>query len=61
MDQASLRRVAKAARESGAIDKAADRARVLMQEANGLLAGVPMNGLTETYQQLADYAVTRRS
>jgi len=61
MDQASLRRVAKAAQESGAIDRATDRARVLMHEANGLLAGVPMNGLTETYQQLADYAVTRRS
>ena len=61
MDPASLRRVAKAARESGAIARATDRARALMDEAKELLAHVPMNGLAEAYQQLADYALTRRS
>ncbi|OGW90610.1 MAG: hypothetical protein A3D28_02170 [Omnitrophica bacterium RIFCSPHIGHO2_02_FULL_63_14] len=58
VNPAFLARVAAAARQTGAIAKAQERARALLDEA--LTAG-GMNGLRSSYQDLADYAVTRRS
>lgn len=61
-DSAFLARVAAAARETGAIAKAQERARTMLNEA---LAALPrtggMAGLYRAYHDLADYAVTRRS
>ena len=61
MDPADLARVAKAARNAGAIAKAQERAEALLRQATGLLADTPMNGLTNAYEQLAQYAISRRS
>ena len=60
-DPAFLARVAKAARSSGAIAKAQRRANAFVDAAQAALAQVPMNGLSGAYQQLAAYAVSRRS
>jgi geranylgeranyl pyrophosphate synthase len=60
-DPAFLARVARAARSSGAIAKAQERARALIRLAQDSLAQTPINGLTGAYQQLAEYAVLRRS
>ena len=60
-DPAFLARVARAARSSGAIARAQERARVFIRAAQEAIVHVPMNGLTRVYEQLAEYAVTRRS
>ena len=60
-DPAFLRRLARAAKESGAIAQAQERARAFVQLAQETVAGLPLNGLSHTYQRLADYAVSRRS
>ena len=60
-DPAFIARVAKAAQSSGAIEKAHERAREFIRMAQMSLDRVPMNGLTEIYGQLAEYAVSRRS
>ena len=61
MDPADLACVAKAARNAGAVAKAQERAEALLRQATGLLADTPMNGLTNAYEQLAQYAISRRS
>ena len=61
IDPAFLARVATEAQASGAITKAQERARVMIQTALAALRQTPMNGLTEAYQQLAEYAISRRS
>jgi octaprenyl-diphosphate synthase len=60
-DPKFLARVAKAASESGAITKAQQRARAFVRSAQGAIAGAALNGLDETYHQLAEYAASRRS
>lgn len=60
-DPVFLARVAKAAREAGTIAKAQARAQSLMDAAQASLARMPLNGLRDAYQQLATYAVSRRS
>ena len=60
-DPAFLARVARAAKASGAIRQAQARAQIFIDRAHAALAQVPMNGLSEACQQLADYAVSRRS
>jgi octaprenyl-diphosphate synthase len=60
-DPAFLARVAKAAASFGAIAKAKERAVALIRDAEDSLNHVPMNGLMNVYQQLAAYAVSRRS
>lgn len=61
IDPVLLRRIATAAHSCGAIAKAKRRARTLIQEAQDSLAHVPLNGLKDSYQWLANYAVNRRS
>ncbi len=53
-------RVAKAAIASGAVEQAHTRARAFTQEAQGAMAGLSLNGLSEAYAQLAEYTVSRR-
>ena len=53
--------MAKAAVASGAVAKAQARAQAMLHTALEALAGVPMNGLTCAYRQLAEYAVSRRA
>ena len=60
-DPAFLRRVAQAARASGAVAKAQGRARELIHASQEALAHVPLNGLSDSYRRLATYAVSRRS
>ena len=59
-DPAFLTRIAKAAHASGAILKAQERARELMRMALVGLTHLPVNGLLETYQLLAEYAISRK-
>ncbi len=54
-------RRAKTGPASGAIAKAQARAEELLRSAREIMAGVPMNGLAGTYEQLTEYAVIRRS
>ena len=58
---AFLKRIARAARSSGAIVKAQARAAALIGDAQESLAHAPMNGLAQAYHQLAAYAISRRS
>ncbi|MBI4004014.1 MAG: polyprenyl synthetase family protein [Candidatus Omnitrophica bacterium] len=60
-DSASVARIAEEARSSGAIARAQDRAKTFVREAQQAIAQVPLNGLGSAYQQLAEYAVNRRS
>ena len=63
-DSAFLARVAAAARQSGAIAQAKERARTMLDEALAALSPMPIGGrdaLYRAYQDLADYTVTRRS
>jgi octaprenyl-diphosphate synthase len=60
-DPSLLHRIAMAAQSRGAIAKARARARTLIQDAQDSLAHLPLNGLKESFRQLAEYAVTRRS
>lgn len=60
-DRAFFARVAQAATSSGAIATAQERARQCIRLAQRALADIPMNGLAGAYQQLAEYAVVRRS
>ncbi len=60
-DPAFVRRVAQAARSSGAVAKAQARARELIRDSQEALAQIPLNGLKRSYRQLAAYAVSRRS
>ena len=60
-DSAFLAQIAAQARSSGAIARAQDQAREFIRRARGAIAQVPLNGLGSAYQQLADYAVARRS
>jgi geranylgeranyl pyrophosphate synthase len=60
-DAAFLARVAEAARSVGAIAKAEARAEAFIRQARQALDGVPTNGLSEAYRQLAEYAISRRS
>ena len=60
MDPAFLARVAGAAQDAGAVERALGRAQQFIREAQASLAGLPMNGLTDAYHCLADYAITRR-
>ena len=60
-DPALLGRIAAEARSSGAIARAQDQARAFVRRARDAIAHVPLNGLGSAYQQLAEYAVDRRS
>lgn len=60
-DPVFLARVARAAQSCGAITKARERANAFVAAAQAALAQVPINGLTSAYEQLAQYAVSRRS
>jgi geranylgeranyl pyrophosphate synthase len=60
-DAAFLARVAERAMSVGAIAKAEVRAQAFIRQAQQALDGVPMNGLSEVYRQLAEYAISRRS
>ncbi len=60
-DPPFVARIAEAARAAGAIAKAQERARRFIHVAQQAIADVPMNGLADVYQQLAAYAVARRS
>jgi len=60
-DAAFVVRVAKTAKSAGAIAKAQERARVFVQLAMDSIAKVPVNGLASAYEQLAEYAISRRS
>ena len=60
-DPAFLAQVAKAAESSGAIAKAQSRAQALVHEAREAVAALPLDGLQDAYEILADYAVSRRS
>jgi octaprenyl-diphosphate synthase len=57
---ALLRRIAASARACGAIERATERARTLIRNAHEALAPVALNGLKDSYRQLAAYAVSRR-
>ena len=61
LDPAFVSRVALAVRAAGAIERAQERAQRFIREAQTALAGLAMNGLSASYQGLADYAVGRRS
>ncbi|HEX9780725.1 MAG TPA: polyprenyl synthetase family protein [bacterium] len=61
VDGATLARIAGAARDTGAIERAYGRARACAEDARSALAGVALNGVEETYHQLTAYAVSRRS
>jgi heptaprenyl diphosphate synthase len=61
VDPAFLRRVAAAAKESGALAQAYERARGLIQESQACLDGVPLNGMGQVYHVLTQYAMARRS
>lgn len=58
---AFVARVAREARESGAITQAQARAQEMIQAGLASLAHAPMNGLAHAYEQLAEYAMSRRS
>ncbi len=58
-DPAFLARVAKAAKESGAIAQAQARAAAFIQAGQDTLSAVPLNGLSHTYDALANYALSR--
>ncbi len=60
-DPKFLARVAKAAQAHGAVARAQERAQVFIREACAAIAPVPLDGLAKAYQQLAEYAVSRRS
>ena len=60
-DPAFLARVAEAAGASGSIAKAQAKARECIRLAEEALDRTPANGLSETYRQLANYAISRRS
>ncbi|MBI4342827.1 MAG: polyprenyl synthetase family protein [Candidatus Omnitrophica bacterium] len=60
-DPAFLAEVAKAAAASGAIARAQERARALVQTARETLGELPIDGLQDAYDFLTDYAVSRRS
>lgn len=60
-DAAFMARVAAAARASGAIARAEERARAMIRTALDAMADTAMNGLASAYHDLADYAVSRRS
>lgn len=59
--RALARRVAAAAKSSGAVAKAKATAQILIRDAQAALAQIPLNGLKGSYQRLAEYAVNRRS
>lgn len=58
---AFLARVARAAKTHGAIVKAEQRALEYVELAQQALAEIPVAGLADTCQQLAEYVVVRRS
>ena len=66
-DPAFIAKIAAAAKEAGAIDKAQAKAQALIKEAQRALASSVahgargMNGVALAYEQLARYAVARRS
>ena len=60
-DPAFLADVAKAAESSGAIAKAHARAHSLVQAAREAVESLPIEGLQDAYDMLAEYAVSRRS
>lgn len=60
-DPAFLADVAKSAVASGAIAKAQERARSLIESAREAVGVLPIEGLQDAYDVLADYAVSRRS
>ncbi|MBI4597394.1 MAG: polyprenyl synthetase family protein [Candidatus Omnitrophica bacterium] len=59
-DPAFLRRVAKAAKESGAVAKAQARAAGFIRRAEASVHGIEMNGLRIAYESLTDYAIYRQ-
>lgn len=60
-DPVFLARVARAALEAGAIARAQARARRFIAQGRAALDGASLNGDTDTYRILADYALARRS
>ena len=60
-DPVFLARVARAAQSAGSIAKAQGQAKALVHKALEALEGLPMNGLEDACQQLAEYAISRRS
>ena len=60
-DPAFLARVAKAAQSSGAITKARERAQGFIRAAQASLSQIPINGLSRTYDLLAEYTLSRQS
>jgi len=61
LDPSVLIQIAAQARASGAIARAQDHAKEFVRRAQEAIAQVPLNGLGGAYQQLAEYAVARRS
>ena len=59
VDPGFMRRVAAAAKASGALAQAQARARELIQESQAHVAGLSLNGLSAAYDALASYAMTR--
>ena len=60
-DPAFLAEVAKAANASGAIARAQKRASALVDSAREAVASLPIEGLQDAYDILAEYAISRRS
>lgn len=60
-DAQSLARIAHAARATGAIGQAQQRAERFIRAATDVLARIPMNGLAGAYHSLAEYTIARRS
>ena len=60
-DPEFLTRIAQAAASAGAIARAQRRAAEFARTAQELVAQIPLNGLMGAYQQLSEYAVSRRS
>jgi geranylgeranyl pyrophosphate synthase len=60
-DPSFVAEVARRAQACGAIDQALARAEALMRKGMKALRRAPLNGLRNAYEQLAAYAVSRRS
>lgn len=60
-DPKHLEKIAQAAEEAGAIERARHRAGHFMELALKSLGDIPLNGLQQAYQSLAEYVILRRS
>jgi geranylgeranyl pyrophosphate synthase len=60
-DPAFIARLAKAAVATGSVARAQARAQAFIEAGRGAIAATRMNGLSDAYEQLAAYALSRRS